>query len=153
MRLPWHFGRAKRMAHEQHFLGSAVANLTCRNCGELFVHMQARRLHERFCANIRPEAEGFVYWVCNCEFEVRLSHTASRRDRQTAQHKQHIYHKNCRGGGVVNWVFLEWGHQNQHRTSSVGPCKRKMISHIFFVKGKSFFENARSSFFPHLLCV
>ena len=58
MRLPRHFGRAKRMAHEQYCLGSAVANLTCRNCGELFVHMQARRLHERFCANIRPEAEG-----------------------------------------------------------------------------------------------
>ena len=66
MRLPRHFGRAKRMAHEQYCLCSAVANLTCRNCGELFVHMQARRLHERFCANIRPEAEGFVYWVCHC---------------------------------------------------------------------------------------
>ena len=100
MRLPRHFGRAKRMAHEQYCLGSAVANLTCRNCGELFVHMQARRLHERFCANIRPEAEGFVYWVCNCGFEVRLSHTASRRDRQTAQHKQYVHHRNCRGGGV-----------------------------------------------------
>ena len=100
MRLPRHFGRAKRMAHEQYCLGSAVANLTCRNCGELFVHMQARRLHERFCANIRPEAAGFVYWVCNCGFEVRLSHTASRRDRQTAQHKQYVHYKNCRGGGV-----------------------------------------------------
>ena len=100
MRLPRHFGRAKRMAHEQYCLGSEVANLTCRNCGELFVHMQARRLHERFCANIRPEAEGFVYWVCNCGFEVRLSHTASRRDRQTAQHKQYVHYKNCRGGGV-----------------------------------------------------
>ena len=54
----------------------------------------------RFCANISPEAEGFVYWVCNCGFEARLSHTASSRDRQTAQHKQHIHHKNCRGGGV-----------------------------------------------------
>ena len=100
MRLPRHFGRAKRMAHEQYCLGSAVANLTCRNCGELFVHMQARRLHERFCANIRPEAEGFVYWVCHCGFEVRLSHTASRRDRQTAQHKQYVHHKNCRGGAA-----------------------------------------------------
>ena len=63
MRLPRHFGRAKRMAHEQYCLGklgSAVANLTCRNCGELLVHMQARRLHERFCANIRPEEECFV---------------------------------------------------------------------------------------------
>ena len=59
MRLPRHFGRgrrAKRMAHEQYCLGTAVANLTCRTCGELFVHMQARRLHGRFCANIRPEA-------------------------------------------------------------------------------------------------
>ena len=54
----------------------------------------------RFCANIRPEAEGFVYWVCNCGFEVRLSHTASCRDRQTAQHKQYVHYKNCRGGGV-----------------------------------------------------
>ena len=86
--------------YEQYCLGSAVANLTCRNCGELFVHMQARRLHERFCANIRPEAEGYVYWVCNCGFEVKLSHTASRRDRQTAQHKQYVHYKNCRGGGV-----------------------------------------------------
>ena len=60
MRLPRRFGRAKRMAHEQYCLGSAVANLTCRNCGELFARMQARRLHETFCANIRAEAEGFV---------------------------------------------------------------------------------------------
>ena len=52
MRLPRHFGRAERMAHEQYCLGSAIANLTCRNCGELFVHIQARRLHERFCANV-----------------------------------------------------------------------------------------------------
>ena len=43
---------------------------------------------------------GFVYWVCNCAFEARLFHTASRRDRQTAQHKQHVHYKNCRGGGV-----------------------------------------------------
>ena len=50
MRLPRHFGRAKRMAREEYCLGSAVANLTCKNC-ELFVHMQARRLHESFCAN------------------------------------------------------------------------------------------------------
>ena len=49
------------------------------------VHMQARRLHERFCANIRPEAEGFVYCVRNCGFEVRLSHTASRRDTLTTR--------------------------------------------------------------------
>ena len=32
--------------------------------------------------------------------KLGLSHTASRRDRQTAQHKQYIHHKNCRGGGV-----------------------------------------------------
>ena len=60
MRLHRHFGSAKRMAHEQYCLGPAVANLTCRNCGEIFDHMQARRLHERFCANIRPETDGFV---------------------------------------------------------------------------------------------
>ena len=48
MRLPRHFGRAKRMTHEQDCLRSAVANLACRNCGELFVHMQACRLLERF---------------------------------------------------------------------------------------------------------
>ena len=48
----------------------------------------------------RREAEGFVYWVCNCGFEARLSYTASRRDRQTASHKRHIHHKNCRGGGI-----------------------------------------------------
>ena len=67
-----HFGRARRQAHEQYCLGSAVANLTCRNCGELFVHMQARRLHERFCADIQPDAGGDVYWRCACGFEVRL---------------------------------------------------------------------------------
>ena len=60
VRLARHFGRARRQAHEQYCLGSAVANLTCRNCGELFVHMQARRLHERFCADIQPEAGGDV---------------------------------------------------------------------------------------------
>ena len=34
--------------------------MTCRRCGELFVHMQACRFHEQFCfcASIRPEAEG-----------------------------------------------------------------------------------------------
>ena len=37
---------------------------------------------------------------CHCGFEVRLSHTASRRDRQTAQHKQYVHHKNCRGGAA-----------------------------------------------------
>ena len=36
---------------------------------------------------------------------------------------------------LVGWVFLEWGHKNQHRTTNVGPSKRSMISHIFFVKG------------------
>ena len=33
-----------KQAHEQYCVGSAVANITCRKCGELFVHMQARRL-------------------------------------------------------------------------------------------------------------
>ena len=51
------FGRARRQGL-QYCLGSAVANLTCRKCGELFVHMQARRLHERFCADIQPDAGG-----------------------------------------------------------------------------------------------
>ena len=69
------------MVHEQYCLGSAVANLICRNCDGIVVfHMQARRLREKCCANIRSEAEGFVYWVCNGGFEFRLSHTASRKD-------------------------------------------------------------------------
>ena len=93
------FGRARRLAHEQYCLGSAVANLTCRQCGEVFVHMNARRLRERFCAKIRPDADGVVYWACLCGFEVRLPPNASRRDRATAQHKQHVHYKNCRGGG------------------------------------------------------
>ena len=100
VRLARHFGRARRQAHEQYCLGSAVANLTCRKCGELFVHMQARRLHERFCADIQLDAGGDVYWRCACGFEVRLPPNASRRDRATAQHKQYVHHKNCRGGGV-----------------------------------------------------
>ena len=58
-----HFGRAKRLAHEQYCLGSAVANLTCRQCGEIFVHMNARRLHERFCAARMP-MEWFIGLVC-----------------------------------------------------------------------------------------
>ena len=37
VRLARHFGRARRLAHEQYCLGSAVANFTCRKCGELFV--------------------------------------------------------------------------------------------------------------------
>ena len=82
MRLPRHFGRAKRMAHEQYCLGSAVANLTCRNCGELFfavffVHMQARRLHERFCAlTLGPKPKvlfiGFVIAVSKSGFHTPL---------------------------------------------------------------------------------
>ena len=100
VRLARHFGRARRMAHEQYCLGSPVANLTCRGCGEVFVHMQARRLHERFCARICPEADGEVYRACVCGFEVRLPPLASRRDRSTAQRKQYVHNKNCRGGGV-----------------------------------------------------
>ena len=61
------------------------------------MHMQARRLHERLCARICPEAEGEVYWACVCGFEVRLPLLASRRDRSTAQHKQYIHNK--RAGG------------------------------------------------------
>ena len=74
-----HFGRAKRLAHEQYCLGSAVANLICRQCGEILVHMNARRLHESFCAKFRPEANGVVYWACLCGFEVGLPPNASRR--------------------------------------------------------------------------
>ena len=100
MRLARQFGRARRIAHEQYCLGSAVANLRCRTCGEVFVHMQARRLHERFCGNVRPEVEGSVYWSCVCGFEARLAPQASRRDLSTAQHKVYVQRKNCRGGGV-----------------------------------------------------
>ena len=97
MRLPRHFGRAKRMAHEQYCLGSTVANLTCRNCG-LLVHMQARRLHERFCANIRPEAEGFVYWVCNCGFEGYLTPLLARIGRLLST--SNTFTTRTVGGGV-----------------------------------------------------
>ena len=42
---------------------------------------------------------------------------------------------------------LRWpkGLPKQHRTANVGPSKRSMISHIFFVKEICFFENDRSS--------
>ena len=43
--------------------------------------MQAWR-RERFCTNIRIEAEGLVYWVCACGAEVRFARDASRKDRQ-----------------------------------------------------------------------
>ena len=49
---------------------------------------------------------------------------------------------------ATRWVFLEWGHQNQHRTGHVGPSRVNMISHIFpcFLEPAfSLFENARSS--------
>ena len=39
---------------------------------------------------------------------------------------------------MTRWVFLEWGQQNEYRTANVGPSKRNMISHIFFVKGTCF---------------
>ena len=81
------------------WVDSAVGNLTCRQCGEIFVHVNARRLYERFCAKICPEADGVVYWACLCGFEVRLPPNASRRDRATAQLKQYVHNKNCRGGG------------------------------------------------------
>ena len=53
-----------------------------------------------FCADVRPEAAGPVYFRCVCGFEVRLLPNASRRDRSTAQHKEYVHRKNCRGGGV-----------------------------------------------------
>ena len=82
MRLAPQFGRARRMAHEQYCLGSAAANLTCRQCGERFVHMNARRLHERFCARICPDADGIVFWTCLCGFEVRWpKHSRTPADR------------------------------------------------------------------------
>ena len=60
-----HFGRAKHLAHEQYCLGSAVANLTCKQCGEIFVHMNARRLHERFVLkSARMPMEWFIGRVC-----------------------------------------------------------------------------------------
>ena len=40
-------------------------------------------------------------------------------------------------------VFLEWGHQNQHRTAHVGPSKGNMISHIFFMISQIFFFSFR----------
>ena len=71
----------------------------------------------------RPEAEGFVYWVCNCGFEVRLSHTASRRDRQTAQHKQYVHYKNCRGGGVEQLKMRSLQQTFCNCSSPRGPMK------------------------------
>ena len=39
---------------------------------------------------------------------------------------------------IRSWVFLEWGHQSQHRTTNVGPFKRNMISNFFFCEGETF---------------
>ena len=39
---------------------------------------------------------GFAIAVSKLGFHTPLS----RRDRQTAQHKQYVHYKNCRGGGV-----------------------------------------------------
>ena len=93
VRLARHFGRARRMAHEQYCLGSAVANLTCRGCGELFVHMQARRLHERFCARMCPEADGEVYWA-----RASLSQRSLYCAAQTICSQQELQ---GRGGGAT----------------------------------------------------
>ena len=89
------------MTHEQYCLGSAVANLTCRNCGEVFVHMQARRLHERFCANTGARGRRVLFiGFATVGSRFGCPTPNLRRDRQTAQHKQHVHHKNCRGGGL-----------------------------------------------------
>ena len=66
------------------------------------------------------------------------------------------------GGGVpilflwargLSWVFLEWGHRNQHRTTNVGPFKCNMISHIFFCKGEMFLRMFQIEHdVPHPLC-
>ena len=61
--------------------------------------MQAKRLHERHCAGIRPDASGDLFWSCPCGFEVRMPLGATKRDRATATHKKYVHHKNCRGGG------------------------------------------------------
>ena len=53
-----------------------------------------------------------------------------------------------RKSGGKSCVLSEWGRQNQHRTAHAGSSTRNMISHIFFVKGTCFFENARLPFFP-----
>ena len=53
--------------------------------------------------------------------------------------------------GTSKLGVLEWVHQNQHRTTNVGPFQRNVISQIFF-EVLMFFENARPSFFlPHPL--
>ena len=60
-----HFGRAKRLAHEQYCLGSAVANLTCRQCGEIFVHMNARSCTNAFVLkSAQMPMEWFIGRVC-----------------------------------------------------------------------------------------
>ena len=68
--------------------------------GELVVHIQARRLRERFCAKICPEADGDVYWISLCGFEVGFVLAPFGGDRATVQHKQYVHNKTCRGGVV-----------------------------------------------------
>ena len=52
------------------------------------------------------------------------------------------------------WVFLEWGHQNQHRNSKIWAHSTKnMVSRIFFVISKMFLPNMPDHLFsPHFLC-
>ena len=61
---------------------------------------------ERFCAGIRPDASGDLFWSCPCGFEVRMPLGAPKRDRTTATHKKHVHHKNCRGGGDAQITCL-----------------------------------------------
>ena len=101
-----HFSRGFRRNHEQYCLGSSVSNLMCRSCGMFFLHMQARRLHERYCAGICPDMSVLVL---PCGFEVHVPLGASKRDRDTATHKKYVHHKNSRRGGDAQITFPRCG--------------------------------------------
>ena len=65
---------------------------------------------------ILGQRRNVLFWVCNCGFEVWLSHTASR-SRQTAQNKQHIHH-------IVGVVALSAKMRSLQQTfrDSLSPC-------------------------------
>ena len=92
-------GGVDRRNREQYCLGSSVANRTCRSCSTHFVHMHARRLHERYCAGIGPDVSGDLFWSCLCGFEVHMPLGATKWDKATTTHKKYVHHENCRGGG------------------------------------------------------
>ena len=87
-----HFGRVRRLGQEQCCLRSAVANLTCRKCGNLLC---IPRLG--VCTKVSVSG---LCWRCLCGFKVRLAPNASGRDRSSTQEKQDTHRKICRGGGV-----------------------------------------------------